>query len=287
MHTLIKRHVKVYFRDRWAVFFSLLSVLIILMLFALFLSNMIDNEVPEPFKGTSEANYLVYSWVFSGLLMVSSLTVPLGFLNIMVEDLESKKANDFYASPTRRTAIVLSYLIAAVFVTVLLNVINFAFGQVILLMQAGTMIPFMAMLKVFGLMLLSTLMFSAMMFAVLTFIKTQNAHGTLSTLVGTLIGFLGGLYVPPVALSTTINTVLNLLPPMQVAALFRRIYMAEAMDLVFPTQTLADTFRLNFGVDITVFNTMLPTWSLLLFMVFWTMLFTVFSIVRIKRFKRT
>jgi len=283
MKSLLNRHVKLYFRDKWTVFFSLLSVLIVLMLFAFFLSSMIENQLPEVIRGTNEGSYLVYSWVFSGLLMVSSVTVPLGFLGTMVSDKDLKKASDFYVSPLKRSSILASYLLASVIVTMVLNGINLLLGLSLIYVNASVMLPALAIAQTLLVMLLMSAMFSAMMFYIVLHLKTENSHGTLSTLVGTLIGFLGGLYVPPAALSATINTFLSVLPPLQMTSLIRHVYMDDALTSVFVTNEALSDFRLNFGVDISLFNTTLTTPVLYALAIGWTVLFTALSLHKINR----
>ena len=46
MNTFIKRNVRLFFRDRSAVFFSLLAVLIIIGLYALFLGDVWLSDFP-------------------------------------------------------------------------------------------------------------------------------------------------------------------------------------------------------------------------------------------------
>ncbi len=287
MKALIHRHLLCYLRDRWAVFFSFLSVMIILVLFVLFLGNVQQSSVPQHLQGTSEGDYLVYSWILSGLIVVASVTVPLGFLHVFIKDRVERAMDDFYVSPLSRTTIVLSYMLAALFAGVMLSTLSFIATMVVLRVIAGTVLPLGIGLSVMGLLVLSNMLFTALFFFVSTYLLTLNAHANLSTLVGTLIGFVGGLYVPVGAFSRTFQTVLNSFPPMQMASLMRTVYMREAIDSVFPTEASAEEYRLFFGVDIRVGDTLLSAPILTLILGGWTILFTVLSIIRLRRFKRT
>ena len=124
MISLVKRHLLVFLRDKWSVFFSLLSVLIVILLYTLFLIKMHDTSLPEALQGTTEAQHLTYTWLFSGVLMVSTVTVPLGFLGTMIRDRTERISNDFYVTPLKRLSITLSYLIAAFIITVMLALVN-------------------------------------------------------------------------------------------------------------------------------------------------------------------
>lgn len=279
---LVKRHLTLYLRDRWSVFFSFLSVIIILGLFILFLRNTFGS-----FSEYEGAGYVSTSWILSGVLMVSTVTVPLGFLGIMVKDLEIKTINDFYVAPIKRTEIVFSYFLAALIIGSVFGFFNLTIGVSFLFIQYGYFIGFLNLLTLMALVILSSGLFSSLFFLVVTYIKTLNAHGTLSTLIGTLIGFLTGLYVPVGALSDTLRTVLSLLPFMQMVTLFRRFYMADALNLVFENASEMEAGVVSLlGVNLEFGDTVIASSVTLLIIVGWTLLFLGLSVLRLKTFKR-
>ena len=278
---LIKRHLMIYLRDRWAIFFSFLSVFIILGLFILFLRNSFDLSEPN-------TDYMVYSWILSGVLMVSTVTVPLGFLGLMVVDLERKTLNDFYVAPIPRKTIVFSYLIAAILIATLFAVINLIVGQIFIYSQVGNFMPLVSWIQTLLLVILSTALFSSLFFYIVSFLKTSNSHGTLSTLVGTLIGFLTGLYVPIGYLGETTRTVLSLLPPMQAVSAFRLVYMEDTLNTVFSGAPESVRVEQEFilGITIRISDTNLGLGFVLILILFWTLLFVGLSLHRITKFKR-
>ncbi len=286
MLALIKRHIKCYLRDRWAVFFSFLSVFIILMLFVFFLGSYFDDIGQQAGIDDNQASYIVYGWVFSGLLMVSSVTVPLGFLERMVQDQTTRSMHDFQITPLKRYKIVLSYLVAAVMITLFMNAINLIVGLIIIYLNSGYIVPLLNLFGVIAMMALIATLFSAAFFFFLSFFKSQNAHATFATLVGTLIGFLGGLYVPIGALSSTIQNVLNALPFMQAAALIRQVYMAEALDIVFgPNEAARANYTSFYGVELTLFNQALSTQTLLIILISLTIVILSAAIWRMRHLK--
>ena len=286
MMTLIKRHLLVFLRDRWSAFFSFLSVIIIILLYALFLMEMLESNFPETIRDTDAADHLLYSWLMSGVLMVSTVTVPLGFLAVMINDKSEYISNDFFVAPLRRFLITLSYLIAALIVTLALALINLIAGQLIIFLNVGELLDFPALVKLLGVTALSSALFTSMLYVLVSVIRSQNAHGTLSSIVGTLIGFVCGIYVPIGVFGSTIQSVLNALPFMQMSALFRKVYMKEAMDTVFAglpdTQASYEAF---YGVDIELFSTNLSLGLLAVILVGWTLLFVGLSAWRVKSFR--
>jgi len=84
---LTKRNILIYIKDKTAVFFSIMSMLIIIGLMAIFLGKMnVDNILEIAPVEKEKAAYLVNSWVMAGIIVVNSVTVTLGVIGVMVED---------------------------------------------------------------------------------------------------------------------------------------------------------------------------------------------------------
>ena len=89
------RNLRIFFRDRAAVFFSLLAVFIIIGLYALFLSDVWTAEL----EGFTGVRYMMDSWIMAGLLAVTSVTTTMGAFGVMVEDRSKKIYKDFSVTP--------------------------------------------------------------------------------------------------------------------------------------------------------------------------------------------
>lgn len=247
MTTFIKRNVKLFFRDRAAVFFSLLAVLIIIGLYALFLGDVWLGEFPE----MGNARFIMDSWLIGGLLAVTSVTTTLGALGIMVEDKTKKIAKDFYSSPIKRSQITGGYLLSVFIIGIIMSVVALVLSEIYVLANGGALLGAVAMLKVFGLMLLATLSNTALMCFIVSFIKSQNAYTTVSTIIGTLIGFVAGIYLPIGTLPEAVQTVVKVIPVSHAAVLLRQVVMGAPVEAAFtgaPQQTL-DGFNSMMGVS--------------------------------------
>ncbi|MFW5865082.1 MAG: ABC transporter permease, partial [Candidatus Izemoplasmataceae bacterium] len=105
--------------------------------------------------------------------------------------------------------------------------------------------------------------------------------------LGTLIGFLTGLYVPIGALSNTLRTVLSIMPFMQMATLFRKAYMADAFERVFVNAEGMKASVIDLlGVNLKIFSIEISTAYTLLIILGWMGIFLGLSILRLKTFKR-
>ena len=95
---LVRRNMLNYLRDKASVFFSFLSVIIILALYILFLGQMQVDAINNAFGEGDNNAWLVGSWIMAGILTVSTITVPLGAVGNLIDDRANKTLDDFYVS---------------------------------------------------------------------------------------------------------------------------------------------------------------------------------------------
>ena len=85
-------------------------------------------------------------------------------------------------------------------------------------------------LQIFGLILLSSITATAMVCFIVSYIKTNSTYGTVTAILGTLVGFLMGIYMPIGNLPSAIQTVIMLFPPSHAAMLYRRLLMERPFE---------------------------------------------------------
>lgn len=114
---LVKRNVKIFFKDKGAFFSSLITPLILLVLYATFLAKIYRDSFVSSLKGYRVANSLIDGAVagqlFSSLLAVCCVTVAFCSNMISVQDKVTGVANDLLVSPVKRSAAAVSYSVAA------------------------------------------------------------------------------------------------------------------------------------------------------------------------------
>ena len=98
MKGLVIRNLKLYFKDKGAVFFSLLGVLIVIGLYILFLGDTFTDGLKEFYKPEN----IMSGWIMAGLLAITSLTTTMGAFSTMIQDKEKKIFKDFYCAPDRK-----------------------------------------------------------------------------------------------------------------------------------------------------------------------------------------
>lgn len=228
---LIRRNLRIYFRDRASVFLSLLSALILLMLYLLFLGGLQVDELNSsvPNATSEDINWFVGSWVFAGILMITTFTTGFAALGVYVDDKSSGRFKEFRVSPIRRHELILGYQIAAFIISTLMSLIIFAVGLIFLLTVYGKTPTVDQSLFTVAYILLCAWAFSAFSSFVMTFVSSNSSYTAVSTIVGTLLGFLAGAYLPLGLVSKSIGNVLNVLPFSPAAMLIRRPLTEESL----------------------------------------------------------
>ncbi|MGI6175534.1 MAG: ABC transporter permease [Christensenellales bacterium] len=266
MTALLKRNLWIFFRDKSSVFFSLLSVFIIIGLYALFLGDVWT----QGFSELGNARPLMDHWIMSGLLAVTSITTTMGAFGIMVEDRSKLLTKDFYSSPLKRNVLAGSYIMTAFVVGVIMSVVALVVMEIYLVAMGNALLSFVTFLKVFGLILLSTLASTSMVLLLVSFLKSLNAFSTASAILGTMIGFVTGIYMPIDILPGAVQHIVRAFPISHAATLFRQVIMEAPLQQVFagaPAGTSA-SFEKMMGVTLYVGDTIItPLVSILILIV--------------------
>lgn len=226
---LAKRNIALYFRDPMSVFFSVLGALIVLLLYVLFLGNIQVRELSAsmPQASLSDIEFFVNSWVMGGILSISTLTTSLGAMGIMVDDQHLGILKDFRVAPVKRWQLVMGYLLSAALSSLIINIVLFAAAEGLIVLRGGTLLGVMDALKVLGLLLLCCVSFTAISAFFVSLVKTPGAYGSLSSIIGTLLGFLSGAYIPIGSYTDTVQTFVKLLPFSHAGALLRSLFLGE------------------------------------------------------------
>jgi len=226
---MIKRNLRIFFRDRASVFFSLLGVIIIIGLYVLFLGNLVSGGLENNPAIGDNARFLMDSWIMGGVLAAASITTCMGAFGIMIDDTAKHIIKDFQIAPIRRSDLVLSYILSAIIIGLVMSFITFVLAEAYIVIYGGNLMSFVAILKTLGLIVLSVSCSSAIVFFLTSFIKSQNAFGTASTILGTMIGFLTGIYIPIGQLPAAVQTVIKIFPVSHAAVLLRQVMMNEVL----------------------------------------------------------
>lgn len=250
---LTKRNCLVFLRDRGAVFFSLLAMLIVLMLMGIFLGNMNEESVVnllEEYGGVRDtlldeenAKHLVQYWTLAGILVVNAVTVTLSVIGTMVTDNSEGRIASFYSAPVDRSLIALSYVASAVFIGVFMCTLTFAAALCYIAAAGGELLTAAALGKVLLLIVLNVFIFAVIMYLAALFVRSSSAWSGIATVVGTLVGFVGAIYLPMGSLPAGVAAVLKYIPILHGTSLMRTVCCEAALEQTFtgiPSQVTAE-----------------------------------------------
>lgn len=231
---LTKRNVLNYLRDKASVFFSLLSVIILLGIYLLFLKNMI-SEV----EGLTalQKNVFFLGYVMGGVLVVSTITLSLGVMGNYVYDLDTKKLNGILVAPVSRYKITLSYCLSTAIVTTVLTLIMFFLAFLYLGIAVGVWYSFLQVLHIVGVLMLYVIISTPIMIFIISFVKSLNAFGAVASIVGTLIGFISGIYIPLSVLDPFTQNIAALMPFSHMTYYLRKLLIGDEVFNLIPLET--------------------------------------------------
>ena len=277
---LAKRNVACYFRDRASVVFSLMAVIIVVMLYLLFLRNMLVSSYPD-MDGMPQ---LIDAWVMAGILGIVPVTTSAGSLQTMIEDRTSGRIRDILVTPMSPAQIAGGYIIGTFLVGLSMSVITLV---VCLAYLAATGCPLSAggVATSVALLVPSSLSGSIIVYAITSFLKSTGAFSGFFTVVSVLIGFLAGIYMPMGTMPDAMQVVGTLVPASHMAAMFRDGLAGDALDSVFswaPSETLAG-FRSDMGFDLELGGFSFDPAASMVYVAAVTALFFVVAVIGIRR----
>jgi len=118
---MVKRNLRIFFRDKVAVFFSLMGVIIIIGLYVLFLGELISGYVTSVPAIGDGARFLMDSWIMGGVLAAASITTCMGAFGIMIDDKAKHIIKDFQVAPIKRSKLVLSYILSSIIIGIVMS----------------------------------------------------------------------------------------------------------------------------------------------------------------------
>lgn len=285
MISFAARNCKIFFRQKSTVFFSLLGVFIVIGLYLLFLGDVWISNFPN----TPEIKNLMNHWIVAGLVSITPITTTMGAFSIMVEDRSNRISRDFFSSPARRSTLVGGYVLSACLVGFLLSLLTFLLGEVYLVCTGGSLLSLSAMGNMLLYIVLSSLSSGALVFFIVSFFSKNSAFSTGSSIIGTLIGFLTGIYLPIGSLPEGVQWAVKLFPPSHAGALMRQVMVEAPQKVSFPGAAPEDmaVFRTMMGVDFTFGDVTLQAWQHIVILLASGILFFALAIWNVSRKKKT
>lgn len=284
--SLTKRNLLLFFRDKASVFFSFLSVLIILGLYILFLSDMQVLNIEQIAGKVPGISALVNSWVMAGLIAVSTVTLSLGALGRIVADRQNNAMNDFLVAPIKRWHMFFSYILSALIITMIISIVLIIIAEIYIISKGGVLLTLIQVLKVMGITILCCLSSSLLMLFIVSFLRSEQTFSLVSTIVGTMIGFFTGAYIPMGIMPKAVQMFSNILPASQGASLLRKVFLEKPLLEVFgKAPGAALEYKKLEGVNLYVGSHELTSEMMLFYIILSIAILTIINIIRFKKMK--
>lgn len=286
MGILINRNIKIFMRDKAAVFFSVLSMLITLVLMVLFLGRMNSDTIVnllleyggERNSVTDRVNaeHLVWVWTLAGILLINCVTVPMSVMGNLIQDEETGRLASFYVAPVSRGRITLGYIISSWLIGAGMSLFTLLLGNVLFMLDgAGLTGRTCVMLAV--MILVNSFLYASLAYLLSLFVHSQSAWSAMLSVIGTLVGFLGAVYLPVEMLPEKVGMVLKALPVLHGASMMRRVGVQEALADTFaglPAE-LIEGYSRGMGITVSVNGKILSVSIQVIFVIFLSMVITI------------
>ena len=231
---LIKRNLLLFFKDWQSILFSLLTSIIVLVLYLLFLKGtfvVAINKEMEQYPGlasmVSEKDIDMFAnlLLLTGILGSAMISVPFSCITVLVRDRANKVDYDILATPMKRGQILFAYFVSAVLSSTLLTGIILTIGLVGIRMQGNIYMNASQVVKAFSIVALGSISASAIFMIVVLFFKSVSACEAFFGILSAASGFVIGAYIPISQFSNGVQTVCNLFPASQITIMLRNILL--------------------------------------------------------------
>lgn len=214
--SLTKRNIKLFFKDKGMLFVSMITPVILLVLYATFLANVYRDTfvsaLPEGFTLDGKIiDGTVAGQLISSLLAVIPVTVAFNSNMRMVSDKMNGVSKDILVSPVNKSILALSYFFGTLITTLIVCYCAVAVGF-IYVAAVGWYMSFADVVLVLADVLLLCLFGTALSSIVNVFLSTQGQMSAVGTIVSAGYGFICGAYMPISQFGKGLQNALAFLP---------------------------------------------------------------------------
>lgn len=214
---LLGRNTKMFFKDKGLFFTSLITPLILLVLYATFLAGVYRSSFESVFESFGAVipekvlSGMVGGQLMSSLLAVSCVTVSFCSNMLMVQDKVTGARNDFLISPVKPHKLALSYYVATTISTLIICLIALV-ASLIYVGIVGWYLTFSDVLLLLLDIVILTTFGTALSSVINFFLSSQGQISAVGSIVSSCYGFVCGAYMPLSSFSEGLRNVIMFLP---------------------------------------------------------------------------
>lgn len=289
---LIKRNVKLFFKDKGMFLTSLITPIILLVLYATFLGNVyrdsFTSNLPDTLKlSESIIEGLVGGQLISSILAVSCVTVAFCSNFLMVQDKANGTIKDLKISPVKASTLSMSYYFATLLSTLIICFVATGICLIYVAIVGWNMSLtdiFLLFLDILLLVLFGTALSSVINF----FLSTQGQISAVGTIISSGYGFICGAYMPISSFGEGLQKIISFLPGTYGTSLIRNHAMqgvlAKMQDQGIPTEIIAE-IRDSLDCNLYFFENQVSTSTMYMILGF-TVLLLIATYILLNTFKK-
>lgn len=231
---LISRDIKMFFREKGLFFTALITPMILLVLYATFLSNVYRDSFVAGLPETVQVSNKVVEGVVAGqlissLLAVSCVTVAFCSNMLSVQDKADRQIDDFAVSPVKGSEMALAYYIATLASTLIVTLFALCAGLAFIGIK-GWYLSASDVLFSFLDVVLVSMFGTALSTAINFFLSSRGQISAVGSIVSSCYGFICGAYMPISSFGAGLQKVISFLPGTYATGLMRNHLMHGAID---------------------------------------------------------
>ena len=270
---LTKRHIKVFFKDKGLFFSSLITPIILLILYATFLAKVYKDSFIQNCQIPIDEKIIdgtVAAQLFSSLLAVSCVTVAFCSNLIMIQDKVNGVRSDFIVSPAKKSSMALSYFTASLLSTLIVSFTATIACFIYILIKGCWYMSFADVMLIIADVVLLTTFGTALSSIVNVFLTTNGQASAVGTIVSAGYGFLCGAYMPISSFGSGLQNVLMFLPGTYGTSLIRNHALkgvfAEMESVGFPPEVM-NAIKESIDCRLSFFGTNVEQWVMYLVLI--------------------
>lgn len=291
---LTRRHLLVFFRNKIRVFFTLMVPFTIFLIYIFLLRDLelttvngilsdIGAKEGVALVDDKQLNALICAvvdtWMLSGILAISTVTVSLQTNWMIISDKETGVNRDFASSPVSRNVLIGSYFLFNFIVTIIICIIFLLVCFIYIACMSEFLLTFSDFITIIATILFSSTLSVLLTVFICSFISRDGTMASVNTIFSTVIGFLIGAYMPFATMPGWVQNVCAFLPSTYSCSLLRYSFMTTPIDkladYVINDANISNSAQLikeltnNFGYNLRFFGNILsPAWQALAHSVF-------------------
>lgn len=294
--TLLKRNLSIFYKDKMLFFVSLITPIILIILYATFLLKVyrdtFSGAIPDGLTLDSKIiEGVIGGQMVSSLLAVIPVTTSFSSATLIVRDKINKTIDDIMMTGVNKLQVIVSYFVTTFINTMLTSLVALIAGLIYIAIVGWYITLSSIMLLLVGVVVM-TLFGSLFASIVNYFLKSEQQVAAFSTIVSSIYGFICGAYMPLSQFPIGLQNVVKLLPGTYGTSYLRYVSMIDALNAMKEALGADDSIVNSIlesvdGRMIAYDNYVSPLWCILIVAFTTIVLFSLYSLlVLFKKDKR-